>query len=181
MFPIPRPCRLNTRLLSLTLLSGAFLLAAIPMAVAQAETCDLTGKPGTRQTDARKGRLLLTVLHDASGQLDGAVAPQLTITFVEDGSARAHGTIHLSDADPPAVLMATGEARVVCQDGGITGLTVSVRHPSGDTGVLTFDLSDSSQPIDASGVYEVDLTLTVGDTTLTSGLELVVKMIDAEG
>src|SRR5215213_3814528 len=133
MFAAPRRCRLVIRVLVLTLLSGA-LLAAIPMNVTRAETCDLTGKRATSQIDARKGRLLLTVLHDASGSLDQSVALQLTMAFAENGSARARGVIHLLDADPPALLVATGEAQVDCTDGDITGLTVPVKSPSGGDG-----------------------------------------------
>jgi hypothetical protein len=177
MVPVLRPCRPIIRFVSLTLLSGALLLASVPVDVARAETCDFTGKPGTSQIDARKGRLLLTVLHDASGALDGANAAQLTLTFDEDGNARAHGVLHLPDADPPAVLVATGEAQMDCDTlgTGITSLGVRVFQPSGG-GVQRVDISDLSSPITATGVYDVTLSLRREGTiieTLSTRVEVV--------
>jgi hypothetical protein len=149
------------------------------MHVARAETCDLTGERATSPIDARKGRLLITALHDASGRLDGALAFQLTIAFAEDGSARASGVIHLPDADPPALLVATGEALVDCTDGDITGLMVPVKSPSGGDGVVFFAVTGSSLRIPGSRLYVGNLTFTGGDTTFVlTGVQIVVKVIE---
>src|SRR5918995_5756322 len=110
MFPVTHFWPWLTRALVLALLSGALLFEPAPMATAQAEECDLTGEPGTSPTDARKGRVLITALHDASGFLDQAVDLQLTITFVENRAhgtdvERVSGTVVIPAADPPAVLV----------------------------------------------------------------------------
>ena len=183
MFPEIRLWPTLTRALVLALLSGVLLLVAAPMAAAQAETCDLTGEPGTSPIDARKGRVLITVLHDASGSLDQPVDLQLTITFVENRAhgndfERVSGTVVIPGADPPAVLVATGEVEVECTDGDFTGLTVPVKSPSGGDGEVFFAVIGPSQPIPGSRLYVGNLTFTGGDTTLVlNGVAIVVTVL----
>jgi hypothetical protein len=88
------------------------------------------------------------------------------VAFAPDGSARAHGVIHLLDTDPPAVLVATGQALVIFDERGINGLTLEGWHPDEARVGPPIDINlVAHQPIAASGVHEIDLT--VGATTLT--------------
>jgi hypothetical protein len=185
MFPVPHPGSMLIRALVLALLSGALLLEPTPMAVAQAETCDLTGEPDTSQIDAPKSRVLITVLHDASGSLDQSVDLQLRITFVENRAHgndfyRVSGTVVIPAADPPAILVATGEVDIDCDDLGtdITSLTVPVKSPSGGDGVVFFVVTNSIQPTPGSRLYVGNLTFTGGDTTLVlTGVKIVVNVL----
>jgi hypothetical protein len=183
MFPVTHFWPRLTRALVPALLSGALLFVAAPIAAAQAEACDLTGEPGTSPIDARKSRVLITVLHDASGPLDQVVDLQLTITFVENRAhgtdlERVSGTVVIPAADPPAVLVATGEVEVGCAGGDITGLTVPVKFPSGGDGVVFFAVTGPNQPIPGSRLYVGNLTFMGGDTTLVMpGVAIVVTVL----
>src|SRR5918995_7406433 len=185
MFPVIHLWPTLTRALVLALLSGVLLLVAAPMAAGQAETCDLTGEPGTSPIDARKGRVLITVLHDASGPPDQPVDLQLTITFVENRAhgndfERVSGTVVIPGADPPAVLVATGEVEVECTDGDFTGLTVQVKSPSDGDGEVFFDFTRSSEPVPGSRLYVGNLTFTGGETTIVMPeVEILVKVLNA--
>jgi hypothetical protein len=152
------------RFLVLVLLTGALLLAPLPLRAAHDDTCHLLATLDGARFYA--GRFVFR-------QGKGAEPPppfsfQLLVKIAPDGTATARGVLHLADEDAPAVLVATGEAKVVCNELGITGLSVDLLEPSSSPrgGVRIFDISNPSPPIAGNRLYVGNLTLTGGDTTI---------------
>jgi hypothetical protein len=160
MFPVIRLWPTLTRALVLMLLSGAVLLSSIPVAASHggdhSSAQDYTDLAIWKKTDGPGSSFHFTVKID------------------EDGSARAHGEIHMPDADPPAVLVAIPDSADATfddlnEDGvRLSMLTMDLMHPS-TSEVVSF-VFVPIKVIDASGVYRA--TLTVGNTSLTTDVEV---------
>ena len=172
MFPVTRLWPALTRALVLTLLSGVLLLPlewSPPWLAATGTSAqDYTDLAIWKKTDGPKPSFHFTIKID------------------EDGSARAHGEIHLPDADPPAVLVVILDRADLTFDDldgdgdfGLSMLTMELKHPS-TSEVVPFALVPTQQhDIDATRVYEV--ALTVGNTTRTTEVEVRLTPDQREG
>ena len=72
---------------------------------------DVTAIPNGTEIDARKGRVLLTVLHDASGRLDGAVFYAGRFIFNQGGGKTPITTLRLSGGSFKACTAKKARAR----------------------------------------------------------------------
>jgi hypothetical protein len=167
MFPCSRPQSTVTRRIALTVFAVALLLPPTPLPAQEEPTCAALAE----HLDG-----VVVLYSSLPGVVPGAPDIQIEVRIAEDGSAAAHGVLHLADEDPPAVLVATGEAEVTCDSLGITSLQVPVFQPS-RAHVRIFNVSNPASPIHASGDYKVDLTLTGETTIVMTGVKILVKVL----